>query len=81
MNDEREKHEQKANLKCEIADAATEGAMNQVASDIIDDATRQVCEYVNKSIGVQALAKPDNEIRRILTALLVSYDERRNLES
>lgn len=54
-----------------------EGAVQKRAGDLMDTALLDISRYVNTVTGDRILAEPDNEIRHILVALLLAYEERR----
>lgn len=57
--------------------AASEGAVQQIAGDIIDKSTRDICKYVNTVAGDTIVACPDNEVRRIVLGVILAYEERK----
>ncbi len=58
--------------------SALEGAMQQVAGELINDVTNNICKYVNIVAGACIIAQPDNVIRRMLLELLLDYEDRKN---
>ncbi|MFA7286947.1 MAG: hypothetical protein WC052_04790 [Patescibacteria group bacterium] len=69
--------ENNKSLRDDSLQAASEGAIESTARDLIDGATISICRYVNTTAGDVIVANPDLAIRSKLLDLLVAYEERK----
>lgn len=64
------------NSRTESIQSALEGESRKKIGDIIDTTANELCKYVNTVAGDVVLANADNEVKRILTDMITSYEER-----